>query len=110
MQLPLILNTLLTACIIVSACKCVGSKDLTRACCRCGAGVIADSEDCPAWKIAQRLSNFANCCRELGAISDCPCPVGCVVAEKNPLRIAAGLKPLSEEEAKAIAESYLVQA
>lgn len=107
MQLTTILATLTTLLAAsVEACKCGGNIDATRACCR-STGGVPSGDDCPANQISERLSNFAACCRNLGARSDCRCPVGCVLAQENPVRLAKGLKPLTEAEAKEIAESYL---
>lgn len=84
----------------VEACKCGGNVDATRACCK-STGGTPSGDDCPANQISERLSNFASCCRNLGARSDCRCSIGCLKSE----RIAQGLKPLSDKEAQSLVDA-----
>lgn len=62
----------------VTACKCVanGNKfnDATMACCGDIGGEPAGGDDCRAFSIDDRLSDFRKCCKSKGYTSDCDCP------------------------------------
>jgi hypothetical protein len=105
MKFTLALAALATIFTTINACKCGGNLEATKACCQ-STGGVATSDDCPANQISERLSNFASCCNNLGARSDCRCPVGCARNETDAARAAEGLEPLSNEEVFKLVESY----
>ncbi|TLD22072.1 hypothetical protein PspLS_07771 [Pyricularia sp. CBS 133598] len=101
-------NVLFTLVALISAsaaCKCGGNELATESCCRTTGGIMRGS-DCAANTMSERLSTFAQCCRALGTLSDCRCPVDCVRRELEAARAAQGLPPLEDCEILAQLENY----
>ncbi|KAK3935743.1 hypothetical protein QBC46DRAFT_412725 [Diplogelasinospora grovesii] len=90
---------------VSDACKCGGNVDATVACCK-SVGGSANGDDCPANQISERLSNFASCCNNLGARSDCRCPVGCARKELDTARAAQGLPPATDKDVLNYVQEY----
>ncbi|KJZ74915.1 hypothetical protein HIM_05646 [Hirsutella minnesotensis 3608] len=91
------------------ACQCISSVGVnvsaTQKCCR-EAGGASQGNQCPAGRISERLSDFAQCCRRYDTATDCGCPRGCAARELAARRRAEGGDPPTEEEITALMATY----